>query len=66
MTTKLPTLAEIRKTLVTVAGVAALLASSGLLHGTAEAVVDAIVAAATTAGVYKVPNAGQGQIPPTP
>ena len=53
----MPTLPEIKKTVVAVLGVAALLASSGLLHGTAEAVVNGILAVATALGVYGVQNA---------
>lgn len=54
---KLPSLAEAKKTAVTIVGVAALLASSGLLHGTAKTVVDAALALATALGVYGVKNA---------
>lgn len=62
---KLPNLTEIKKTLVSIVGVAALLASTGLLHGTAEAIVNAVIAVATALGVYVTPNGVQAPVSPT-
>lgn len=56
---KLPSLAEVRKAVVAVVGVIALLASSGTLSGTAKTVVDVILAVATALGVYVTPNGAQ-------
>jgi uncharacterized membrane protein len=53
---KLPTLAEIRKTVVAIVGLVALLAASGTLSGTAKSIVDAVLAVATALGVYVTPN----------
>jgi hypothetical protein len=63
---KLPTFAQIRKSAVYVLSVAGLLLSAGLLHGTAEAVVSALVAAAGGLGVYGVRNAPWGGPAPLP
>lgn len=63
---KLPNLSEIRKALVSIAGVAALLIATGLLHGTAETVVNAILAVLTAVGVYVTPNGVPAPVPPTP
>jgi hypothetical protein len=48
---------EVAKAVTTAVGVVAMAVSSGFLHGTALTVADAILAVATTYGVYKVPNA---------
>lgn len=45
-----------RKAIVAVVGGAAELVALGVLHGTALAVAQAVVAVATAAGVYTVPN----------
>ena len=56
--------AEIRKFLVAAIGVAAEAVSSGLLSGTAAHVASAVIAVATAAGVYVVPNATKAVAPP--
>lgn len=53
---KLPTLGEVRKTAVAVAGLVGQLLALGLLHGTAEHVAQVVLAVATAAGVYGVTN----------
>lgn len=50
------TAANIRKAIVAGVGVVATVANLGLVHGTAETVLQVIIAAATAAGVYAVPN----------
>lgn len=52
-----PLLAQVRKALVAAAGVAALLASSGALDDTTEAIVNGLLALGTVAGVWAIPNA---------
>lgn len=53
---KLPTLAELRKTVVTVLGVAATLLAAGMIPAPAAHIVSIVLAAATVLGVYAVPN----------
>lgn len=53
---KLPSLAELRKTLVAVLGVAATLLAAGLIPPPAAHIVSIVLAAATALGVYAVPN----------
>lgn len=53
---RLPSLAEMRKAGAAVGGVAAMLIAQGVLHGTAEHVVEAVLAVLTAVGVYQVPN----------
>lgn len=62
----IPSLAQIRKAVVAVVGVAALLASTGTLHGTAETIVNAVLAVATALGVYATPNAAAAPPPSDP
>jgi hypothetical protein len=52
-----PLSARIRKALISAAGLAFVLVSSGALDGTTEAVVSGILAAGTAFGVWAVPNA---------
>lgn len=54
---KLPTLAECRKFLVALIGVAGNLLAAGLLHGNAEQSVIWAVSIATAVLVFLVPNA---------
>jgi ABC-type lipoprotein release transport system permease subunit len=62
---KLPSLADVRKALVAIVGVAALLVSAGVLHGTAETIANTILAVATAVGVYVTPNGAAAPITPT-
>lgn len=52
-------LAEYRKGIAAAAGGLAELVALGVLHGTVLAVAQAVIAAATAAGVVAVPNAGK-------
>lgn len=52
----LPNLAELRKAAVAVVGVVTQLIALGVLHGTALHVAQAVLSAATAAGVWVVPN----------
>jgi hypothetical protein len=61
---KLPSLAEIRKGAVAVAGLAGQIVALNLLHGTAEHVAQVVLAAATALAVFGVPNADK-PAPPT-
>lgn len=54
---RVPTLAEIRKGLAALAGVAALLIAQGVLTGTAERWAEIVLSVLTVVGVYGVPNA---------
>jgi len=54
---RVPTLAEARKGLAAVAGVAAEAVALGVLHGATLNIAQLIIAAATAVGVYAVPNA---------
>lgn len=47
---------RIRKTIAAVLGLAATLLAAGALDGAAETIVTGLLAAATAAGVYTVPN----------
>lgn len=49
-------IAEIRKALVAILGVVAMIVSSGLVHGTALAILNGALGLATALGVYGVPN----------
>ena len=49
--------AQYRKALVALAGGLAYVANLGVLHGTAQVIVGAVLAALTAAGVYGVRNA---------
>ena len=60
---KLPSAGEMRKTLAAVAGVAAEAVALGILHGTALNVAQLIIAGATAAGVFVVPNAPKKAAP---
>lgn len=55
---------EYRKAAVAVAGVAAQLINSGVLHGSAQLYGSALLALLTATGVYVVPN--DGRTPPVP
>lgn len=55
-TTKGALVAKIRKLIAAVLGLAATLVAAGALDDTAETIVTGILAAATAAGVYIVPN----------
>jgi hypothetical protein len=48
---------RIRKALVAACGLAATLVAAGVLDDTTEAIVTGLLAVATAAGVYAVPNA---------
>lgn len=50
-------IAKVRKFLVAALGVIALALSAGLVGGTARTVLTTVLAVATAAGVYVVPNA---------
>jgi len=52
-----PFYAKARKFLVSASGAAAMVVSTGVLHGSAETWVNAALAVATAAGVYQVKNA---------
>lgn len=52
-----PLVQRIRKSLVAIFGLAATLVAAGVLDDTTEAIVTGVLAAATAAGVYVVPNA---------
>lgn len=49
-------MARIRKALVAILGLAATLVAAGVLDDNTEAIVTGILAVATAAGVYAVPN----------
>lgn len=49
-------MARIRKALVAILGLAATLVAAGVLDDNTEAIVTGILAVATAAGVYVVPN----------
>ena len=51
------TFAQVRKFAVAVAGLIALALSAGLVGGTARTILTTVLAIATAAGVYVVPNA---------
>lgn len=53
---KEPLMKRYAKAITAACGLAATLLATGVLDGTAEAVVAGLLAAATTAGVYTVPN----------
>lgn len=53
-------LAEYRKGITAVVGGVAELVALGVLHGTALAVAQAVIAAATAAGVVRLPNKAPG------
>ena len=53
---KLPSLAQIRKAAVAAVGLLAEALNAGLVHGTAARWAAVVIAAATAAGVYGVPN----------
>ena len=55
---------EARKALAAASGMAAELVSLGLLHGTAEKWTTGIIAAATSALVYLVPNGTRSEVKP--
>ena len=48
---------EVRKTITATCGLLAEVLATGVLHGTAEHVVQGVLAVATVFGVYTVPNA---------
>lgn len=56
-------LAEARKAATAVAGLVAMAVTAGVLHGRALDVAQAVLAIATAAGVYVVPNAGPTKPP---
>lgn len=60
---KIPTPAQVRKSLVYVATAAGLVIATGLLHGTAENAVNAVILALGGIGVYGAHNAPWGTPP---
>ena len=60
-------LPEVRKFAVAVAGLAAEAVNAGLFTGTAAKIAALVIAAATAAGVYVIPNGAKAAAPaPTP
>ena len=57
---KIPSIAEVRKSLLALTGVLGMVAASGIIQGTLETrltLSEAVIGAIATALVYKVPNA---------
>lgn len=63
---KLPTVAEIRKTLTALVGLVAQVVALGVLSGTALHWAQLVLAGATAVGVYVVPNGTKAPTPAAP